>query len=135
MNSLRVLLLLACALLWQGCGDRRQRAERQLRKGGAERLRHDAAVLYKNTFARHGRPAFVEIWYKEWPPSFQTLAPRHVGAYLDGIIIALKTGDHSEEGLFVVPQSMDLEPKVAPGTTYRRLAEGVYWYSFSDERR
>lgn len=133
MNSLRVLLLLACALLAQGCGDRRQKAERQLRHGGYELLRHDAAVLYKDIFARHGRPDFIEVWYKDWPRSFQKLAPRHVGAYLDGLTIALATGDHGEAGLFVIPESMVHEPRDARGVTYRRLADGVYWYSFDND--
>ena len=132
MISLRLLFLLACAVLAQGCGDRRPRAERSLRKGEAEQLRHDAARLYKEFYSRHGRPDFNEVWYKDWPRSFQKLAPRHVGAYLQGFSIALKTGHQREEGLFVVPESMDIEPRAESGVSYRKIADGVYWYTFGE---
>jgi hypothetical protein len=131
MTLLRVLLLIACALLGQGCG-RRHQAERQLRDGGTERLRHDAAMLYMSIFTSRGRPDFVEVWYRDWPASFEKLAPLHVGAYLDGISIALSTGDHSESGLFIVPESMDHRPVSSRGANYERITEGIYWYSFGE---
>jgi hypothetical protein len=131
MIASRVVLLLACALLSTACTNPRTRAERQLGKGGAERLRHDAAIIYKNLFAGHGKPDFVEIWFKNWPPSFQKLAPLHVGAYLDGISIALQASSENEAGLYIVPESMDNEPRGAPGATFTKLREGIYWYSFT----
>jgi len=130
MSSLRVALLLACALLSVACSDPRHRAETQLRNGGDKRLRHDAALLYLKIFSGHGKPDFVNVWYKDWPPSFQKLAPRDVGAYIDGFSIALASENLSQRGLYVVPESMDQEPKATPGTRFEKLADGIYWYSF-----
>lgn len=135
MNALRILLILACALLAPGCGDRREQAGRKLRKVGAPRVRHEAALLYKDMFARHGRPDFSEVWFKNWPRSFQEFKPLHVGAYIDGFTIALVTDFHGEHGLFVVPESMDHEPRLLGGVTYRKMADGIYWYSFSNPKQ
>jgi hypothetical protein len=129
MTSLRTTTLLVCLLLCAGCVDPRQRAEREVRESGAA-LRHDAALLYKNMFAATGKPDFVEVWFKDWPKSFQKLRPRHVGAYHDGFTIALHTTDRGESGLYIVPESMDYEPQSGAGTTFQRIADGIYWYSF-----
>ncbi len=130
-----LLLLIASALLWQGCSDRRGTALRQLKKVGAERLRLDAALIYKDMFARHGRPDFIEVWYKDWPPSFQKFSPIHVGAYIDGFTIALETGRQGEAGIFVIPATMEHEPATAHGISYQRITEGIYWYSFGTTRQ
>ncbi|MEA3211049.1 MAG: hypothetical protein QOE70_4106 [Chthoniobacter sp.] len=132
MIRLPALLLLTCALWCAGCSDPRERAHGQLRKGGAERLRHDAALLYKDLFSRSNGRDFTEIWYKEWPSSFKQCAPLHVGAYLDGFCIAMQGAGRFESGLFIVPQSMDHEPKPTHHARFERLSDGVYWYSFGD---
>jgi hypothetical protein len=130
MMSLRAILFLLCVLACAGCGDRRARAEGALKNGGAERLRREAALLYKDMYSRSGRPAFVEIEFKNWPKSFQKLRPTHVGAYRDGFTIALYTANSGESGLYVVPESMDYEPKNVPGVSFQKLADGVFWFQF-----
>ena len=134
--TLRTLLALVWVLLLAaGCtADPRRRAEAALRDGGAERLRHDAARVYKDAFAGHKRVTFVEVWYKEWPVSFQELRPLHVGAYLDGISIALRADERGESGLYIVPKTMEHQPTVEHGAKYERLADGVFWYSFRGPR-
>ncbi len=129
MNLLRLLLLLA--LFCAGCSDPRTRAMKLLRNGGAERLRYDAALICKATFGGHGA-AFVVIRPRNWPASFHAFAPRRVGAYQDGVTLALGTSHDLDRGLYIVPQSMDHEPRVAPGTRYEKIADGIYWYSFGD---
>jgi hypothetical protein len=135
VRSFRHLLIFGCILLAAGCsGGARKRAERELHNGGAERLRDDAARLYKDTFAAHGKPGFVEVPYKTWPPSFQKLRPLHVGAYLDGISIALEAEEGGESGFYIVPKSMEHEPSGEHGAKYERLADGIYWYSFEGRK-
>lgn len=101
-----------------------------MREGAAPALRHDAAILYKDMFAATGKPDFVEVWFKNWPKSFQKLRPLHVGAYRDGFIIALHANDRGESGLYIVPESMEYEPQSKPGSQFQRIADGIYWYSF-----
>jgi len=126
-----MLLIFGCVLLEAGCAPNpRKRAEAELRHGAAEQLRLDAARLYKDTFSGHGRPDFVEVWYKEWPASFEKLRPLHVGVYHDGISIALQTHDGGESGLYIVPQSMEHQPTDERGAKFEQLADGVFWYSF-----
>lgn len=131
MIPFRVLLILACALLALGCSDPLREAEKRLRQGGTEQLRHDAALLHKSIYSAHVKPVFVEVWYKEWPKSFQQYNPLHVGAYLDGVSLALAASDHGERGLFIVPQSMDIEPVNTSRASYRKISEGIYWYTFN----
>ncbi|MGB8169781.1 MAG: hypothetical protein WCF18_19930 [Chthoniobacteraceae bacterium] len=130
MMSLRAILILVCALACGGCADPRARAEAELKNGGAAQLRHDAALLYKEMFSGAGRPDFVEVWFKNWPKSFQKLRPIHVGAYHDGFTIALRTSNGGESGLYIVPESMDYEPKAAPGVAFQKLADGIFWFQF-----
>jgi hypothetical protein len=130
MTAFRLVFFLACALLLPACNNPRQRAESQLRNGGDIRLRHDAAMIYKDLFAGTGKPDFVEVWYRDWPTSFQRLAPLHVGAYHDGVIIALRASLDNESGLYIIPESMDKVPNGERGSTFIKLREGIYWYSF-----
>ncbi|HYR56972.1 MAG TPA: hypothetical protein VEO95_00005, partial [Chthoniobacteraceae bacterium] len=131
MRPLRAVLILACVLVCSACGDARQRAEREIRRDGGQQLRRDAARLYMQVFTAHGRPDFVDIWYKDWPRSIQQIAPLHVGAYHDGISIALSANDRGESGLYVVPESMDHVPASTSGVSFQKVADGIYWYSFS----
>lgn len=131
MPSFHALLLLACALFCAGCADPRGRAEAALKNGGAAQLRRDAALLYKEMYSASGRADFAEVSFKKWPKSFQKLRPLHVGAYRDGFTIPLRAIDGGEAGLYVVPESMDYEPKAAPGVSFERLQEGIFWFRFS----
>lgn len=127
-----LLLIAACAFVSGACGGPRDRARSCLRHGGGERLRHDAAMIYKDIFSGHGRAGFVEIPAKNWPNSFRELRPLHVGAYIDGIAIAMHATAHGETGLYVVPQSMEHTPKAMEGTRFEKIAEGIYWFSFGN---
>lgn len=128
---LRTFLLAAVLLAFAACADPRRRTEDLLVTVGAERLRRDAAVLYKNAFARPS-PGFAEIKPSDYPSSFRRFAPRHVGAYPDGVTIAVQKDGAVETGLYIVPHSMERTPTPTPRATFERLADGVYWYAFKD---
>jgi len=126
----RLLLLLILALAGVSCGnDPRPRAERQVRKIGPERLRQDAAILYKNAFAAHTLE-MITIRTYNWPDSFRPLKPLRVGVYLDGVAVALAVQSTGETGIYVIPRSMDVEPRNAGGTKFEKITDGIYWYSF-----
>jgi hypothetical protein len=129
MKPLHLLLLLA--LFCAGCTDVRERAEEQLRQQSPELLRKEAAMLYKEKFSSHGNEYLV-IRPVEWPASFKAFAPTRVGAYLDGITLTIQTKDRLESGLYIVPQSMDYTPRDTPRAVFRKMADGIYWYSFGD---
>lgn len=131
MTFLRAILLLVCVLFGTGCDDPRERVEEALKGKDGLQLRRDAALIYKEMYSRSGRSEFVEeISARKWPKSFQKLRPIHVGAYRDGFTIALRTSEGGESGVYVVPESMDYEPKPGPGVTYEKLAEGIFWFRF-----
>lgn len=113
-----------------GCADPRQRAQRTLQQVGAQTLRKDAAVLYKNLFAS-GSSEFLVVKPADWPRTFARFEPRRVGAYPDGFSLALDTDADSEIGLYVIPLSMDRAPRGAPGAKFEEMATGIYWYHFS----
>lgn len=127
----RALTVLACAFALAACTAPRERAEKTLAQVGAEPLRRDAALLYKRLFAGHGTD-FVVVRPKDWPESFQRFAPVRVGAYPDGISLALESRNGGEAGLYVVPATMEHQPSAAHGGTFQRLADGIFWYSFGD---
>ena len=130
MGLLHRLLLILCACSLPGCADPRSRAEGTLHSVGAKTLRSDAAVLYKQLFAGRGAE-FLVVRESQWPSSFKRFAPARVGAYPDGLTLALHVGANAEAGLYVVPLHMENAPSGAPGASYRKLAEGIYWYSFA----
>ena len=129
--AILTLALLFYFFFGESFTSRKQQLSNRLRNGGAERLRNEAAILYKDLYARHGQREFVEIWFSDWPPTFRKFSPRHVGAYVDGFILATDRNLNGEMGLFIVPESMDHVPSPAKGTTYEQLTPGIYWYSFS----
>lgn len=104
---------------------------RMIEKVGAEALRGDAALLSKRLFAGHGTD-FFDVRAKDWPASFQRFSPVRVGAYPDGISLALTAESATETGLYIVPATMDHQPSAAQGGRFERLADGIYWYSFGD---
>jgi hypothetical protein len=122
--------LLVVTLALAACGDRRERAERILREEGVRTLRTEAAMLYKERFGGRGAE-FSIVDEAAWPASFRRFKPRRVGAYPDGITLALETDADTERGLFVIPQHFDLDaPRWGEGATFDPLAEGVFWYAF-----
>jgi hypothetical protein len=127
----RALTVIAFALTLAACSDPRERAGKTLEKVGSEPLRRDAALLYKRLFAGRGTD-FVVVRAKDWPESFQRFTPVRVGAYPDGISLALESKDKGEAGIYIVPATMDHQPSAAHGGTFQRLADGIYWYSFGD---
>ena len=124
-------LAASLALAFIACSNQRDRAGATLEKVGAAQLRRDAALLYKRLFAGHGTD-FVVVRAKDWPESFQRFSPLRVGAYPDGISLALESKDSGESGLYVVPATMEHQPSAAQGGKFQRMADGVYWYSFGD---
>ena len=131
MSKLPHLILALCLSALCGCADPRSRAEDALRAVGAETLRKDAAVLYKQLFAGRGTD-FIVVRASQWPSSFKRFEPVRVGAYPDGLSLALQVDADSESGLYVVPLHMDHTPSGAAGARFHKLAEGIYWYSFAD---
>lgn len=125
------LLAAGFALALAACSSPRERAASTLAQVGAGQLRSDAALLYKRIFAGHGTD-FVVVRPREWPQSFRSFAPIRVGAYPDGISIALESKDSGEAGIYIVPATMEHRPPAAPGARFERLADGVYWYAFGD---
>jgi hypothetical protein len=113
------------------CADPRRDAERKLGQVGVEKLRGDAARIYKDVFAGRA-PAFEEVRPAVWPESFRAFAPHHVGAAPDGISLALTRSRDAESGLYIVPLQMDHTPRATPRAALEQLAEGIYWYSFQD---
>jgi hypothetical protein len=130
-GSLPCYFAAAFSLLLAACSDPRERAGKTLEKVTADQLRRDAAVLYKRLFAGHGTD-FVVVRAKDWPESFQRFSPIRVGAYSDGMSLALESRDSGEAGIYIVPATMEHQPSLAHGGRFERMADGVYWYSFGD---
>ena len=131
MSKLHRLILALCAASLCGCADPRSKAEETLRAVGAGTLRKDAAVLYKQLFAGRGTD-FIVVRASQWPESFKRFKPVRVGAYPDGLSLALLVDADSESGLYAVPLHMDHAPSGAAGARFQKLADGIYWYSFAD---
>ncbi len=98
-------------------------------KVGPERLRIEAALLYKNLYAA-ASTSFFTIKLTDCPATFRAFNPQHVVAYRDGFSLALERGPQGESGLYVVPSEMDVAPNPGRRAKFERIAEGIYWYSF-----
>jgi hypothetical protein len=125
------LVLCLLVFLLAACRGPRERAVERLNSVGPDRLRHDAALLYRELFNTRGMD-FVVIRPMDWPPSFKAIAPIRIGAYPDGISLATYSRNDVESGLYIVPQSMDHEPGNVRGGHFEKVAEGIYWYSFGN---
>jgi hypothetical protein len=123
--------LLALALASAGCSDPRAAAEARLAEVGAESVRRDAALLYKDLFSGRS-PEFQIVRRRDWPKSFQRLEPLRVGAYVDGFSLAIHADADSEAGLYIVPLHMSHQPSGAARARFQPLAEGIYWYVFEE---
>ena len=88
-------------------------------------------MLYKNVFAGRA-PDFREVRPEDWPDSFRRFSPRYVGAYQDGVVLALTKAGSTEAGLYVIPQHMERVPKGSARASFQALAPGVYWYTFDN---
>src|SRR5688572_21200154 len=119
MKNLPALTMILAAAVLIGCGDPRQIAEEGVRTVGAGKLREDAARVYKEIFTGRS-PVFQEVNKSAWPESFRKLSPRHVGAYPDGLSIALKKDGNTEHGLYVIPQSMEHTPAPTNRATFQQ---------------
>ena len=117
------------ALLLTACGNPHRELERAVSNADASRLRHDAAVVYKDAFAS-SHENVIGVARSGWPKSFAVLNPVRVNAYRDGIAIALSPGTDSESGAYVIPEGMDHQPADNARARFRPLREGVYWYDF-----
>ena len=129
IRARRIVGSIILAALLPGCSDVQRTAEEKIALVGAPTLRNDAARLYKDVFAGRA-PEFEEVREAAWPPSFRAFAPRHVGAYPDGISLALRRSRDRESGLYIVPLHMEHAPAPTARASFQRLSEGIYWYSF-----
>jgi hypothetical protein len=132
MTAVRPLLLLTAVFLFAGCErDVRPEAERTLQSIGVTTLRREAATFYKDFFtAPEGRYFVPNV--DKCPPSFRSFNPIRVRAYPDGFAIALDESHGVEQGLYVVPLSMDDQPRAGRSAEFEKIAEGVYWFRFAD---
>jgi hypothetical protein len=132
MSTAPPLLTLAAMLLVAGCSrDARHDAEKALHHDGATHLRLEAATFYKDLFTAPEARYFVPNLEK-CPPSFRSLNPLRVRAYPDGFAITLLESRGVEQGLYVVPQSMEKEPREGRSAEFEKMADGIYWYRFTD---
>ena len=119
---------MSICLLLSGCGARHG-ALKALKGIKEIQLRRDAAVFYKNIFAEHQK-TMVPVNASYWSWTFKQLNPDRITAYPDGFALCFEVKGDSEEGIFVVPLGMDVEPKPTRTASYEKLSEGIYWYSF-----
>jgi hypothetical protein len=98
--ALTALILVSCT----ACEEPRTAAEERLRKLGPEQLRRDAALLYKDLFARPSGN-ILAVKESQWPKSFTSFAPQHVAAFSDGFTMALVVDGADEAGLYIVPST------------------------------
>jgi hypothetical protein len=122
------ILAIAFALGAPACS-KRGAAEKRMRKVGAERLRAEAAVLYKDVFAG-AAPTFLTVKQGDWPESFRAMVPLEVGAYPDGFSLTMHRKGNAESGVYVVPLHMEVSPNPGRLAHFERIADGIYWYSF-----
>ena len=124
------MLLCALAASFSSCSSSpRKTAEKKLKRIGAERVRAEAAVFYKNMFAGVST-TFVTIKTEDCPATFRMFNPQYVVGYRDGFSLALERGPSGESGLHIVPSQMDVLPSSGQGARFERIADGIYWYSF-----
>lgn len=132
MGILGRLLLVSCLVLLAGCGNTRRRAaEKTLRQVGEANLRHEAATYYKQLFVT-SKGYYFEPKPSQWPPTFHRFQPVSVRAYADGFSLVLIAERGIEEGLYVVPTSMDLTPRERGHAHFQKISEGIYWYRFGE---
>jgi hypothetical protein len=126
----RFTLPCAIAACLGACSSPRRTAEETLDRAGPDRLRKDAALLYKNVFAAAASTSFRTLKVDDCPATFRMFNPQHVVAYRDGFGLALQRGPSGESGLYVVPDQMDVAPNPGRRARFERIADGIYWYSF-----
>lgn len=129
MSTLRALFAATFAFALAACAEPREAALIRMQSVGPERLRRDAARLYKDVFAARS-PEFVPVRITQWPASFRRLVPLHVGAYPDGFAIALEQDGDNESGLYVIPDSIDRLPSDTARAQFEPIEDGVFWYTF-----
>jgi hypothetical protein len=95
-----------------------------------DKLRREAGVFNKNLFAG-GEPLTSALKSSEYPPSFRVFVPLQVNAYRDGFSLRLEQGGGAEAGIYIVPEQMDVQPQSRGRAHFERIADGIYWYSFT----
>src|SRR5436190_6379629 len=107
--------LCALAASFSSCSSSpRKTAERTLERIGADRVRAEAAVFYKDMFAGVST-TFVAIKAEDCPATFRVFNPQYVIGYRDGFSLALQRGPSGESGLHIVPAQMDVLPSSGRG--------------------
>lgn len=120
-------LCICLLLLLAACTDSRHAAQKQLREIGTPRLRHDAAILYKQLFSSPSAD-YLTLKPSQWPASFALLRPMQVGASRDGFTLTLVGKNSTQSGLHIAPDGMSTTPK-ASHAKYQKIEDGIYWYS------
>jgi hypothetical protein len=123
----RALVLVVAVLLFVGaCSDARKNALAQITPAEAKELRIVAAQLYKEYRATPA-PEYLPLKAKVWPARFKKYKPLRVGLYADGAVLVLEGDAETEQGIHIVPITMDLAPSRGR-VTYERIQDGVFWY-------
>lgn len=118
--------IFASLCCFSGCSDVRSKATAQINPAEAKELRILAAQIYKELRPKP-TAEYLPIKPAKWPERFKKYRPLRAGLYTDGLALALVGDANSEEGLHIVPLTMDLAP--ARGRiTYEKIQDGVYWY-------
>ncbi len=130
MTIRQALLIFLAILTLAGCDTRRSAAEAGLRDAGPERLRADCARMYKDLFASRA-PEYTALKQSLWPKSIVQFKPLHVGAFADGIAVALEDSGEAEAGIYIVPLGMDHIPTPTDHAKFIPMSEGIFWYSFT----
>lgn len=126
-----LILAVAAAWLLVSCKDAPREQGSYLERIGAASIRREAAIFYKDLFLSP-ETTYFHLNPEKCPPTFRTLDPKQVRGYPDGFALTLSSERGTEEGLYVVPEGMELSPRENRSSKFRKIAEGIYWYSFSD---
>jgi hypothetical protein len=130
VNACRHIAALgALLLLFSACQDARARGEKLVRRADLDRLRHDAAVVYKECFTTSGGD-LVPLPQERWPASFKRFSPVRVNAYRTGIALVLTPSLDEERGIYIAPEGLDLKPIQSPRAAFHQVKPGVYWFEF-----
>lgn len=124
---MRVALIITCTALLSACSDLRKDTVGKITAEEAKDLRLDAAKLYIE-YRKILGAEYIPLKPAAWPESFKKYKPLRVGMYRDGVALALDGAAPTEQGIHVVPSSMEAAPISSGRITYDRIQDGVFWY-------
>lgn len=124
---MHVALIFTCVVLLSACSDLRKDAVGKVTAQEAKDLRLDSAKLYIE-YRKILGAEYIPLKPTAWPESFKKYKPLRVGMYRDGVALVLEGAAPTEQGIHVVPSSMESAPTSSGRITYDRIQDGVYWY-------